>query len=244
MEFWVAAVIFVVSFFTSFVGSSVGGSGIIRIPLLMLFGVTPAASIGTSKLATVVGAPIAMREFHKKKFVKWKEVKYLIVPCFVGVIIGALITISLNPQFLETLIAVFILITIGFNIIKDRLKLSKLKHAKKLALLAFLPLFVYLGFLGAGAGSLISLFLMAFFGYKYLEATGTKLIFILVGAIGSAAVFFLAGAFDVEMFLLFISGGFLGNVLGPRFAIKKGNRFMTPIFYLVSAAMAIKLLFF
>ncbi len=239
MDLYTSIGLFLFSIVSAFIGSTVGGTGLIRLPLLVLLGLSPVSSIGTSKLASVVGAAIAMREYRKKKLVKWDKAKPLILFCVIGVVIGAFIAISINQELLKSAMGFFIVLFVLFNLIKSHLGIDKIKIKRKMEALIFLPLCTYQGFLGAGAGTVLTLLMMTLYDLKFLEASATKLVFVIVGGGVSGAIFLSAGAIDFQVWAIMIAGGSIGNTLGPRFAIRTGEKWMKPIFYAMSLFMGL-----
>ena len=161
-------------FFGHLYASIAGGAGILTLPTLLLFGVSPAVAIGTISLATFFGVLTSSFNYHRKKIVNVKSLKWLTVAIVIGSFIGALITTSINPDTLKLIITIALIPVVLLSIFSDRLmKVFKIKLGRIGTLISFFIIGVYSTTINAGY-AILQMTTLVFSGKTFLESSAAK----------------------------------------------------------------------
>ena len=100
----------------------------------------------------------------------------------------------------------------------------------------------YIGFFGPGGGSFLIFAYIKIYKFDFTTAAGNAKIINLTANLASLIIFIYLGkiAYLYAIPLSFVS--FLGSQCGAKYAIKKGAKFIRPVFLTVSAITTIKML--
>ncbi len=231
--------------FAGFIGSSVGGGGLISIPALIFLGLPPVTAIATSKLGAVGMGISSCYKYNKEKKVNWKLVPPLFFIYLIGAFIGSSFVLTIDESILTKAVGVILLLVLLLIIFKPEIgvKKQKPKH-KKIGYLLLALIGFWAGFFGGGYGIMAGYVLTIFFGLSFIEMTGTDLMASWGIMLSSLAVFAFNGVIDYGLGIAIGIGFFLGGYAGSAFAIKKGNAWVRLLFIVFVVISAIKLLFF
>ncbi|PVE25032.1 hypothetical protein DC522_07390 [Microvirga sp. KLBC 81] len=235
-----------ISFFAGFVDSIAGGGGLLTVPALLLAGLSPAGAIATNKVQGAFAAASATYTFGRRGMIEWRKAWAFTVVAFISGVAGALCVRFLPRSVLEMLIPV-LLIAIAFYFALSRKVKDEDAHARMTAL-AFgftAPVAVgfYDGIFGPGAGSFYMLAFVTLLGYGVVRATAHTKLLNLASNLGSLLLYAATGAVVWPLGLVMAAASFLGAQVGARLAMRLGSRLIRPLLVLVSAAMALRLLF-
>ena len=73
---WLCPMLFV----AGFIDSIAGGGGLLRLPALLIAGVSPQQALGTNKFTGAIGTGAAMLNFARKGLLLWK-LAFIGIPC-------------------------------------------------------------------------------------------------------------------------------------------------------------------
>ena len=231
----------------SFLGSLVGAGGLVSIPLLIFIGLPPQVAIATNKCISVGGGATAMYKFSKAKKVLWKYVPAFIVLALIATFVGTKILLEIPEEFIKHALGGILLLFIPLLFYKKKLGTEQKEVSKNKKMFGYGLYFfglVYAAMIGAGAGTLIFMVLMYFFGLPIIQANATDLIPWYILTCLSLIIFSFHGIVDYSVGIALLIGGLFGGYLGAKVAIQKGNARVKGIFIAVIAVSAIKLLFF
>ncbi|RLE13125.1 hypothetical protein DRJ04_04920 [Candidatus Aerophobetes bacterium] len=237
----------VIAFFAATVGSMVGGSTLITVPALILFGIPPHQAIGTSRFSTTFLALSSSANYIRNKKVNLHQALLFALIMSTGAILGANVVIRTRPEVIKTIISILIILTAFFMLIRResglKQKMVNFTAKRKImaALLAF-SLGVYGGFFGGIGPFLIASFIF-FMGSTFLQARGNSS---LIGFIWSslATVVFLRNNLVIFKIAIPLSiSMILGAWIGSSFALKIGNLWVRRLFIVFIIILAIKTAF-
>ncbi|MFC2175201.1 sulfite exporter TauE/SafE family protein [archaeon] len=231
-------------FAAGFIGSVVGGGGLISIPALMFLGLPPVQAIATSRFGTIGLFATAIPKYNKAKKVNWKLVPPIFLIYAAAAFIGANITLSIDQDILSKAIGVIILAVLIVLMLKPEIGVKKRKSNKPLGYLLSFFVGGWGGFFGGGYGILARYVFTIVLGLPFLNAVATSLIAGLGIVVTSLAVFALAGVIQWDIGIAMGIGFLLGGFAGPRIAIKKGDAWVRRLFIAFVIASAVKLLLF
>ena len=208
IEPWVAALLFVASFFTSAITAAFGiGGGIAMLALMGLF--VPVASLIPVHGAVQLGSNSG-RAWHQRAFVRLDVAKPFIVGSVVGAILGVFLVVQLPDALLKLILGGFILV-LTWAKIPGIDRLSKAGLAVASIVLALLSMLV------GATGPLIAVLLARFLQNDRKALIATSAVAMTTQHLLKIVVFGLAGfAFWewVPLVAAMILSGFLGTVYG------------------------------
>lgn len=239
-------IIFLVGIGVSVIGTIVGGSSLITIPLLILMGLSPHAAIGTDRVGVIGLTMAGWYKFHQKKLVNYRIGISMAIPALMGSFIGAKIVLQINEVVLKLIIAGLTVLMVLFMILRPNIGIDKTPETVKTndyLIGAMMTFFVgiYAGFYGAMAGTFLFYILLIWFKQTFLESAGTMKIAGLFMNAMAAVVFALNGAVDYLLGIALFAGCFIGSFLGAHYSDKLGNIWIRRFFILIIVIMIIKL---
>lgn len=233
---------------TTLSGAAGGGSALIGAPLLVLLGLSPVQAIATAKFSSFGISFGTSSRFFKEKITDKRTVFIFSILGVFGGLAGslALVHFSNHTALIQKIMGLVIL-AVGIPLLYLR-KAGLVTRArptwlKAIGLLVLAVNVVFVAALGAGIGSLQMIVLIYFFGMTALVASATRRAMQLVVATVSLAVYIHAGFIDYKFGIVALLTSLVGGFVGAHIAIKKGNRFVINLFAIVSAILALQLLF-
>ena len=234
-------------FAAGFVDAIAGGGGLITIPVLISFGLSPVAAFATNKVQSAVGTAIAVITYARGGFVDFRALFPTMLLGFGGSLLGALSVKRVDTALLDFLVPIALIAIAAYFTFAPRLtdedRHTRLSFALFAPALGFAVGF-YDGFFGPGTGSFLTLGFVALLGLGLTRAAGHTKAVNLMTNLGALALFIPSG--DVVwpaaavMALTQIAGGYLGARVGMRF----GARLIRPLVVGISVILALRLLFF
>ncbi|OGL93636.1 hypothetical protein A2239_04410 [Candidatus Uhrbacteria bacterium RIFOXYA2_FULL_40_9] len=230
-----------------FLGSTVGGGGFLSIPILVLLGFTPQASIALNKIGDIGTFISAVSRYWKSQKIDWGMAGKIAIIYIIGSFVGTQIMVGLSSHTLNIFIAISILLAAPFLFVNKKMglvvtKVSKIKKAIGFVILAFLSIIGAI--VGAGGAVLSTMVMMVFFGYEIIDGHATTTPSKFFSALIPSIVYFSYGFVEIIPAIVIFVGMLIGGFLGARTAILEGNRWIKTLFTVVVIALVIKLLFF
>ncbi|GAB4436033.1 MAG: sulfite exporter TauE/SafE family protein [bacterium] len=217
----------------------------ITVPVLMSLGLSPQDALGTNKLQASFGSGSASLNFILAKEVNVKSCYYGVFLTFVGASAGTVVVQMLSSEFLKFLIP-FLLIAIAvYSLLNPAIGLKDRKPAlsdKGFYLIFGLSIGFYDGFFGPGTGSFWAMAYLLFLGYNLKKATAYTKVMNFTSNVASLLFFLIGGRVYFSIGLSMALGQIIGARMGARFVIKKGAKFIKPIFVSMVLIITIKLL--
>lgn len=243
---WAFPVLFATGLVAGFVDSIAGGGGLLALPVLLSFGLSPQLALGTNKIQATCGSGSAAWHYAQSKIVTLSECGLGVFFTLIGAIAGTLLVQHLHASFLNQMIPIFLLAIAAYVFFKPQLGSEDIHP--RMAPGVFYPtigfiLGFYDGFLGPGTGSFWTMALMLGLGFNLTKATGYTKVMNFSSNIGSLAFFALGNHVLYEAGLVMGIGQLLGARVGARMVVARGTKFIRPIFLTMVLALTLKLLF-
>jgi uncharacterized membrane protein YfcA len=240
-------VIFSASVFSSAIGTLVGGSSLVSIPLLILLGLPPHTAIGTDRFGTIGIGAAGLYSFHRQGMVDYRLAFIAGIPCLIGAFIGANLALQISPELLKKCIValtVILLIVVAAN---PRLGVAVAKRPitpGRYVLGVFLSLLVgiYGGFYGGGAATFLSYTMILVFRQTFLESAANLKIGAIMVSISAAATYAYHGAINFPLALAMFAGSCIGSYISAHYSSRIGNVWIKRLFIGIILIMAMKLL--
>ena len=222
-----------------------GGGGLITVPVLLSLGLPVPLALGTNKFQASFGSVSAAVHYARAGVVDIRRCVTGIACTLVGAVAGALTLRTIDPDFLGRLVPWLLTGLVVFMLFRPRP--TDVDHPPRLAEGAFFGVFgvglgFYDGFFGPGAGTFWTLALVLVQGRNLVGATGTTKVMNATSNVASLAVFAAGGQFLLPVVAVMALGQLVGARVGARLVVRRGARFLQPIFLGMAGVVILRLL--
>ena len=230
-----------------FLNAVSGGGAMLTVPALILIGLPPGVANGTNRLAVVLQSLTALAAYKKLKQTDSGLALALVIPAMLGSVCGALVSVRLDDEVFQTLLAsmmMVMLIPIVFEpfLNSKLLAVSGTVRGRRLLQGIFFGIGLYGGLLQIGAGIFILVTLSTVGGLSLNLANGVKVV-IVMGLTGIACcVFALNGKIDWSVGLLLSIATSIGAWFGAHWGVSKGEGWIRIVLAGTVVVMAFQLL--
>ncbi|MCC6414480.1 MAG: TSUP family transporter [Opitutaceae bacterium] len=233
MSLWHYPLLFATGLIAGLVDAMAGGGGIITVPVLLNLGLPAPVALGTNKLQASFGSVSAAWHYTRLGAVDFKACRLGIVLTLVGAVAGAFAVALLNANLLGQLIPWLLGAILLYTIIRPQI--GQQDHPPRWRWSWFFTAFglglgFYDGFFGPGTGTFWTMALVAVQGMNFVRATGCTKVMNATSNLASLAVFLLHGSVHLGAGLTMGVGQLIGAKLGAGLVMKKGARFVRPVF--------------
>ena len=250
MEEWYHYVLLiVVGFAVGFINTVAGGGTLLSLPVLIFLGLPPNVANGTNRVAIVIQTAFATAGFKSKGVTTFPFNAYLGASALLGAIIGASIAVDIDGAVFNKILAVIMIAVILIIVFKPKINLKDVHERLTgkylwLGMLAFFFFGIYGGFINAGLGFIIILFLHFFNHMSLVRANATKVAVVCIYTLSALVVFILNDKVNWAVGFVLAIGNGAGAWIASRVSVNKGDGFIKTFLLVVVAIMAIKLWFF
>lgn len=239
-------ILLITGFFAGFVDSIAGGGGLITLPVLLSLGFSPHNALGTNKFQASFGSFTASYYYVKKGGVKLKETLTGIIFTLTGAILGVITVEQVSSKALNYIIPFMLIGIIIYTLKKTNIgELEAHAHFTRFNfyLIFGISLGFYDGFFGPGVGSFWALAFIIGLGYNFTKATGYTKVMNFTSNIVSLFIFLISGNIFFAAGIIMAIGQILGAKIGSGLVIKKGAKFIRPIFITVVILTTLKIFY-
>lgn len=238
-------ILFLLGLITGFIGSNAGGSSLITVPVLISLGIAPPSAVATSRVASLGSMVAGIGPFHKEGKIDYKLALPSAFFALLGSVLGAYLLIHIPIVWVQKAIG---LLTLLFTLLsfvkrKEKTEESVSNFKKIIGWISFFLCGLIGGFFGAQAILATYVFILIF-NKTFIESLGTRKITGLAVAIPAVLLYGFHDLIHWISGLALVSGSFIGSSFGSRYAIKRGDKWIRPLFTALSIILSLKLLFF
>jgi uncharacterized protein len=242
---WMYPVLFAGAFLAGWIDAIAGGGGMVTVPLLLAIGVPPPMVLGTNKFQAMFGSFTAARHYVRSDVVDTRDALPGIAWTFIGSAAGTLAVQQIDPAVLNVIIP-FLLLAIAVMMLVSP-DLGGSAHRARMTRAAFytvagLALGFYDGFFGPGVGSFWAIAFVLGLGFDLRKATGYTKVMNFTSNIVSFVVFAIGGFVLWLPGVVMAAGQITGARLGSGMVVKRGTRFIRPVFIAIVILTTLKLL--
>jgi uncharacterized membrane protein YfcA len=233
ITFSIFIILFLGGFCAGFVDSIAGGGGLISLPVLLSVGLPPQLALGTNKLQGSFGTFSASFNYIRKGKADLKSSIAGIVFTFIGAALGAWFIQRLDPAFIKHIIPILLMAVFIYTLVSKEFGFKQRRAVMNRRLFFFMfgmSLGFYDGFFGPGTGSFWTVALMILLGLEMTAAAGVTRIMNFTSNVVALLVFVIGHNVLYSAGLCMAGGQIIGARIGSGLAIKKGARFIRPIF--------------
>ena len=245
LETHIYLVLFLVALAAGLVDSIAGGGGIITIPALLGVGLPPQVALGTNKLQASFGSGSAAWHFGRAGLIDWRAMGIGILFTATGAASGTLLVSSLRADLLQQLIPCLLIGIALFMLFQPRL--GEEDDHPRVGTQWFLPfgglaLGFYDGFFGPGTGTFWAMAFVLGLGFNLTKATANTKLMNFTSNVASLVVFIASGQVHWSLGFTMGVGQWLGARLGAGLVLRRGVKFIRPVFILAALAITARLL--
>lgn len=250
MEEWYHYLLLVgVGFVVGFINTVAGGASLISLPILIFLGLPPAVANGTNRVAIVLQTAIAVAGFKSKGVSTFPFNIYLGLSALLGSVIGAYIAIDIKGETFNRILAIIMVAVVLIIIFKPRVNVAELEERITgkylwIGMLAFFFIGIYGGFINAGIGFIIILFLHYVHRLSLVRTNATKVAVVFIYTLAALVVFALNDKVIWKVGLVLALGNGLGAWFSSRISVDKGDGYIKIFLVGMVLVMAVKLWFF
>lgn len=249
MQYLDYAILIAAGFGAGFINTLAGGGTLLTLPTLIFIGLPPAVANGTNRVAILIQTFFAVKGFKSKQVSTYPFSLYLGIAAFFGSFIGARIAVDIKGELFNKILAIIMVGVVILIATKPKLDLERLQERLEgkylwISVVAFFFLGIYGGFINAGIGFLMLLWLPYINRMSLVRSNATKVFVVCIYTI--AAVITFAYHDKINWFYGFVLaiGNASGAWIASRWSVKKGDGVIKIFLILMVIVMAIKLWFF
>lgn len=249
MEEWYHyALLIGVGFAAGFINTVAGGGSLLSLPTLIFLGLPPAVANGTNRVAVVIQTALATAGFKSKGVSTAPFNMYLGISALFGSIIGAKIAVDIKGDTFNAILGIVMIVVVLIIVFKPKMSVAEMQERLTgkylwIGCIAFFFIGIYGGFINAGIGFIIILFLHYVHKMTLVRSNATKVAVVLMYSVSALVVFVLNDKVNWVMGLILALGNGSGGWVASRVSVEKGDGFIKTFLVIVVVLMAIKLLF-
>jgi uncharacterized membrane protein YfcA len=248
-ELYQTSLLLVIGFLAGVINTLAGGGSIFTLPILIFLGLPPNIANGTNRIAIVIQSLTGSLGFKSKGVSSFPFNVYLGISASIGALLGAQIAIDLDPKIFKKIIAIIIVLTGVLIMIKPKSHLYQLPERLTgvyllYAIIGFFFIGIYGGFINAGIGIVIMLFLNRVNRMSLVKTNATKVVIVLIYSSLALIYFAYHNAVDWKMGILMAIGTSFGAWWASRWSVDKGDQVVRLAMLFTVVIMSLKLWFY
>ena len=229
------------------INTMAGGGSFLSIPALMLLGLDPATANASNRLAVLVQSAVASFVFYREGKLELRRGFIWSIIMTIGAAAGAYTATALDE---EKFVVWFGILFVGMSMIsvrKSNLQTAATQttqnYMRNLLFPALVGIGFYGGFIQAGVGILILLFLGLAMNSELVEANGFKNFMVLFYTFPVLFIFAIKGLIDYRSGACLAAGNVLGGYIGARLSMRIHPQALTYFVSLVAFVTGLTLIF-
>jgi uncharacterized membrane protein YfcA len=246
MAGWLYPLLFLTGFAAGFVDSIAGGGGLITVPVLLNIGLSPVDALGTNKLQATFGSASAAWHYGRAGLFEVRRCLWGIGCTLVGAGVGTALVRLLREDFLRQSIPWLLVAVALYTLFRRRLgeqDVPPLIAEKTFHVVFGLLLGFYDGFFGPGTGTFWAMAYVLLLGFNLTKATAHTKVMNVTSNVASLAIFLAASHAHFGAGVSMGLGQLLGARVGSRTVLRRGTKFIRPVFITVVLAVTARLVY-
>ncbi len=238
-----------VGFVVGFINTVAGGGSLISLPILIFLGLPPSVANGTNRIAIVIQNATGIAGFKSKGISTFPFNIYLGISALLGSIIGAQIAVDIKGETFNRILAIIMVAVVLSIVFKPKIKIEEFQErltGKYLwfGVIAFFFIGIYGGFINAGIGFVILLFLHYVNRMSLVRANATKVAIVFTYTLSALAVFIYNDKVLWKVGLVLAIGNAAGAWFSSRISVNRGDNYIKGFLIVMVVVMAVRLWFF
>ncbi len=242
-------ILFSVGFIASIVNTLAGGGSLLTLPVLIFLGLPSNVANGTNRILILINSIVGTAGYKSKGVSTYPFNVYLGISALLGALIGAKIAIDIKAEIFNRILSI-VMIIFGLIILLSRnYEIEKITERITgryfwISVVAFFFIGIYGGFINAGIGMVIVIFLNSINRMTLIRANATKVALISIYTLGALILFAINEKVDWVAGLWMAAGSLFGAWWSSRWSVKKGDNVIKIAMLIMVTVMAVKLWFF
>ncbi|MFS4415625.1 sulfite exporter TauE/SafE family protein [Maribacter sp. 2307ULW6-5] len=238
-----------VGFVVGFINTLAGGGSLLSLPILIFVGLPSNVANGTNRVAIIVQTALATAGFKSKGVSTAPFNIYLGISAFFGSIIGAYIAVDVSGELFNRILAIVMILVVTVIVLSPKMGKGPMEERLTgkylwLGVIVFFFFGIYGGFINAGLGFLMILFLHYVNRMSLVRVNATKVAVVFMYMLSALAVFAYNDKVNWGVGLVLALGNGTGAWVASRVSVRKGDGFIKFFLVVMVVAMAVKLWFF
>lgn len=250
MEIYEIVAIALVGLGAGVVNTLVGGGTSIVLPLLILLHIDPQVANGTNRFCVAFQAAAAARAFHGRTGGSHRTTITPVVVAILGAIPGAWLATVLDPTVFRDLIGWILLVGVAFFFVPQRKKAEgrtadeegEPERIPAVGLVVTFLMGLYGGFVGAGVGVMILLYLPRLLRLPLVRMVQVKVWMVFALSAAAGVVYLVRGQVDLAVAAPLLPSYMVGGVLGAKVALWGGEKWIRRAIAVVAGLLALSLI--
>jgi uncharacterized membrane protein YfcA len=237
------AAVFAIGVLAGFLNVMAGGGSLLTLPILIFLGLPVAVANGTNRFAILVQNSAAIWSFHRQGHSEMRAGLGFALATVPGAVAGAWFATRVDERVFRAILAVVLVVAVlGLVVPRRRGRPSDSSGWRRVAaIVAFLGVGFYGGFIQAGVGFLIMLVLHQLLGFDLVRTNVHKVLIILVFSVPALIVFVATDNVLWGTALALAAGNAAGGVMATRVAVRGGERTIRIVLGVALLLMAVRL---
>lgn len=228
--------------FAGGVNAVAGGGSALSVPLLVLGGVPGVAANGSNRVGILTSTLVSYWSYRREgKTVEWGALGTIIPPALAGSALGAFAIGQLTDETFERGFGLLIIPIIILTVTKPRPKTDAPPWPDVVTVSVFFVIGIYAGAVQAGVGLLV-LAALSRAGMDLITANVVKVLFNFLATVIALPVFILQGNVRWGPAIVLAIGLSIGGWIGPKLAVRGGERWIRIVMIIAAVALALRLL--
>ncbi len=242
-------ILFSVGFIASIVNTLAGGGSLLTLPVLIFLGLPSNVANGTNRILILINSIVGTAGYKSKGVSTFPFNIYLGISALFGAIIGAEIAIEMKAEIFNRILSIVMIIFGLIIILKRNYDIETITERVTgkyfwISIIAFFFIGIYGGFINAGIGIVIVIFLNVINRMTLIRANATKVALISVYTLGALILFAINGKIDWIAGFCMAAGSLFGAWWSSRWSVKKGDNVIKIAMLIMVIVMSVKLWFF
>jgi uncharacterized membrane protein YfcA len=225
-----------------------GGTALITVPAMILFGIAPRTALATNMVTLTMMSMGGTLPFLRGSALDRPRLPVLIAITLISSVLGALIVFMVPAEILPLIIPVAMLVVLIFVLANPN---KGVRHEQppstarvRAGYVSILALVVYGGFFSGGYVTMLIASCVGFFRYSFLRAMAMSRVMNIASSLIATCVFAWHGAIHWRLGISLGCAAFAGAWVGARLARKVPEKLLRIVFVAGVAALAVKSLVF
>ena len=223
------------------INTMAGGGSLITLPILIFLGLPSNVANGTNRIGLLMTSFSANMGYKSKGISTHPFSIYIGLFALIGSLIGAQIAIDINDKIFNKILSIIMIIVIMMMLFSPKILKADLNERIKgkslmVSCIIFFIIGIYGGFVNAGIGFIIMLFLNLYNRMNLIRVNATKSAVILIYTTGAFLTFLINDLVNFGYGLSLGFGTLFGAWWASRYSVKKGEDIVR-IFLVISVML-------
>ncbi len=238
-----------IGFIAGFVNTIAGGGSLLSLPVLIFLGLPPSVANATNRIGILLQTFSGAAGYRSRGVTSFPFSLYCGGSALIGSLIGAQIAIDIKGETFNKILAIVMIVVVVLIVfkrhfsVKDIVERMQGRHLR-IAMIVFFFFGIYGGFINAGIGFVILLFLQYFNGMSLVKANAAKVTIVFIYTAAAVVLFAINDKIEWNYAVFLAIGNMVGAWISSRLAVRKGDNYIRIFLIVMVSLMAVKLWFF